>query len=538
MQTARRGAAASRPVYRPISPPTLSPQQLTHQLTLLQHTVSALQREVQDLNSASSTKFSALRRAFLTASSDPRRAAATIILLVRHAPESTLLDVARICLNEPVGRVGHRHSVRTVGLLLCNELLERQPNNADALCLKGEALLPYIHYGKNDPGAPRSVLQEAYELFDSASKQGSTLGTFLKGRWLLSMEPLHKNAEQASLGVTCVKTAAFANCPRALVFLAHRYECPQLDRTVSFAADLPKGKTQRERFILSFYRKAADRGDPDALNDIGTSYAEGYGPLECDFDRAVEYYVRAIKAGSLHAFDNLGTHYETGMAGRFPDRIDFEKALYYYRQGACQRCPKCAYNLAAAHEEGMSGTLPKDSKKAERYYIYAIRLADDANDIVTAAKAAKDLVALYFTRIKLNEPSSAIVISARKRLFSVVGDEAAIHRAMLKINKAISTAIRGRQSTSLSKLLGDVNSKLIVKLGKDLDQRVKNGDNSPQNVLMLKHVLGRTDKDPESPDGGVSVVGQKRTRSSTRRATNNSRKKRRTAPATRKSTAR
>lgn len=538
MRTPAPTKGPTSPAYRPSAPPRLSVQQLTHQITILQKAFSSLQREVKDLSSASVSNVSSLRRAFFIAASDPHRAASILIRLAANAPEGTLLDLARICFGAPLGRIGDRHSVRTVGVLLCDELLRQQPESVDALCLKGEALLPYIHYGKNDPHAPRSVMQEAYELFDAASKLGSTLGTFLKGRWLLSMEPLHKNANQAQLGVSCVKTASLDMCPRALVFLAHRYECPQLDRTVSFAADLPKGKAHRERFILGFYKKAADRGDPDAINDIGTSYAEGYANLERDFDKAVEHYVRAIEAGSLHAFDNLGTHYETGMADRFPDRIDLEKALYYYREGARQRCPKCAHNLAMAYDEGMSGAVRKDDQKAERYYIRALRVADDTNDIVTAAKSAKDLVALYFTRIKINSPDSAVAISARKRLFSIVGDEAAIHRTILKINKAISAAVRGKL-TSLSKLLGDMNCKVIVKHAKEIEQRMKSGENSAKDLTILNHVFGAS-KDSGFPDGDAAVVGQKRarTRTSMCRGTNNSRKKRKTTSATRKSTAR
>lgn len=519
--------------------------QLTHQLRALEGVVSGLRREIIQLSqddtaysrsSRNAFPMNRLRRAFLVASTSPYRAASMLLRLVSNAPTDSLIELIRVCFDAPVGRVGDRQGVRTVGVLLCDELLRRDPNNVHALCLKGEALVSCTHYGKNDPYAPRSVMQEAYELFDTASKLGSPTATFLKGRWLLTMEPLHKSAEQTHLGVTCVKAAARELCPRALVFLAHRYETPQPDSSFSFASDLPKGKAQKERFILGYYKKAAELGDADAINDLGTSYAEGYGNLECDFDKAVEQYILGIEAGSLHAYDNVGTHYETGMAGRFPDRIDLGKALYYYRLGAKQRCPKCTYNLAVAYDEGMSGTVSMNNKKAENYYIYAIRLAEDSNDAVVVAKAAKDLIALYITRIKINRPESIEVTSARRRLFSVVGDEDIIQRTLLQVNKSIATAMRGK-ITALSKLVGDMNCKAIVKHAKAVDQMVKKDKASETNAKLLFHILG-VPETPKSPEAAILAVGQKRTRAATRRALNSSRKKRKTTTAARKSTSR
>lgn len=328
------------------------------------------------------------------------------------------------------------------------------------------------------------------------------------------MEPLHKDSSQTLLGAACVKAAAKANCSRALVFLAHRYEYPELDRTACFAADLPKGKMMREKFILDFYKRAADCGDADALNDIGTSYAEGYGGLDMDFDAAVSYYVRAIEAGSLHAYDNLGTHYETGMGGKYPNRVDYGKALFYYRQGVNQRCPKCAYNMAAAYEEGMQAILPRNSKKAEKYYRYSLRLADDGNDAATGSKCLRDLIALYITRIKLNEPDSNSGKQAWRRLKQYVGDEKMIQSMMTKVNKAIAAAAKSKPR-ALTELLGDVNSKVISRHVKKLDQKLKSPAATTKDLAFLRHVLGTAGK--LNADEGIEKVGKKRTRSTSKK---------------------
>lgn len=387
--------------------------------------------------------------------------------------------------------------LRAVAVTLLDGIIESgdssDPVVADAMCLKGELLLPYVYYGKNVAHVPRSVLQEAYTLFERAA---SPLGTFLKGRWLLSMEPLHKDASEAEIGRQCVKNAAEEGCARALVFLAHRYEYPELDRGVSFAGDVPKGKVARENFILGLYLKAAELGDPDALNDVGTSYAEGYGQVVCDFDRAVDYYVRAINMGSLHAFDNLGTHYETGMGGRCPDRVDFEKALFYYRMGVESRCPKCAYNLGAAHEEGMQAVLQKDLVLAERFYNLSILLADDCNDLQTAVKSLKDLTALLVTRIKMGNPDDAEVERMKGELVGLNKGEERAGRLWARIHKAIGQAVKGR-TAGLTELLGDENARMIVdRVKKEKDRDLANYLLGPEGVAVVE---GGAKKKKERP---------------------------------------
>lgn len=159
------------------------------------------------------------------------------------------------------------------------------------------------------------------------------------------MVPAHGDVARGEAGKKTIVEAAKRDCARAIVHLAKCYEHPDRFALLSFESDLPKDELTREKFILEYYFRAAELGDPDALNDVGSSHATGYGGLPFDFDRAVVYYVRAINAGSKHAFDNLGAHYETGMNGHGKDRVDCNKAVYYYRQGARMRCPKCAYNL-------------------------------------------------------------------------------------------------------------------------------------------------------------------------------------------------
>lgn len=443
--------------------------------------------------------------ALLTASESLTKAHRRILRLVDHfnPPTAQLLSIAKLCLTGPVGRVMHRRAMRALANMLLDSILNEDPNNVEALCVKGESLLPPIFYGRSHPYTPRSILREAYLYFERAANNGSALGSFLKGRWLLSMEVLHKDPEKADSGRRCIDLAANEQCSRSLTFLAHRYEYPHLDSSINFSKNVPKGKLQREKYIVGVYLKAAEKGDADALNDIGTSYAEGYGGLMENFDYAVTYYQMSIRQGGIHAYDNLGTHYETGMGGKCRDRIDYRKALFYYRQGVKKRCPRCAFNLGAAHEEGMSDVLERNPHRAERYYRYAIRLADDCNDAATAARSLKELVALYLTRIKLDPPDGEVGAEAARRLMAYVGNQDAIDRVMGKMNQAILAASRNKgKCPGLKRIVGDVNAKKIVERMLALEKRLEQ-TKDPVDAAALQHVLGTPTGTFEDTDAGV-----------------------------------
>lgn len=416
--------------------------------------------------------------------------------LVASVPPSrpvydVLLQYANLCLNGPVGLAGHRAALRVVANLLLDTIIEKNPNHAEALCVKGEALLPPGHYGRNDPFTPRSVLQEAYVSFARAAASGSMLASFLQGRWLLAHEFLHKNQDQARVGRDYILSAARRDCPRALLFLTQDYENTKSPDSLSDFCAPTDTSLDCEQRVLELYIRAANHGSADALNDIGTAYAQGYGGLPLDFDKAVLFYEAAIRHGSILAFDNLGAHYETGMDGHCKDKVDHKLALYYYRQGTKKRCPKCAYNLGTAYEEGMKGVFNRDLKKAEKYYLLSLRLADDVNDAQTGGRALFELVALYVTRFKLDVPDGEDGLKAMHHLMKLVRDKDIVDTFLAKINRAIALCRRlgGRRIGHLSKYVGDQNASMIMEHLNVIERRAREGD-APA-FKQLSHVLGK-----------------------------------------------
>eukprot|EP00737_Agarophyton_chilense_P002958 gb/GEZJ01003419.1/.p1 GENE.gb/GEZJ01003419.1/~~gb/GEZJ01003419.1/.p1 ORF type:complete len:563 (+),score=65.72 gb/GEZJ01003419.1/:139-1689(+) len=431
-------------------------------------------------------------------------------ILRMNLSEPMMIKFARQLEYGPVGRRGFRIASRYVALGILHHVILRSPDNIEAQCLKGELLLSFLHYGRNGLFIPRTGLEEALNCFETASDK--PLGLFLKGRLMLTMEAIHKDTSKAALGKQLVLKAADDGCARALVFLAHRYEYPQLDRAVSFSSDVPKDRDSRERFIVGLYEKAAAADDPDALNDLGTSYAQEYGGLDADFDSVVKYYLRAIMAGSLHAFDNLGTHYETGMGMRFPDKVDYDLALFYYRQGARKGCPKCAYNMGAAYEEGMGDTLPRDIGRAEKYYSTALKLSSDCGDLQTMARTVRDLCALYATKIKLGNPNDEETLRCDKKLRNIIPSDAGADELMNKVNRGMSQIIRKRSTSVLTKLVGEENARLLAKRVRSV---WKNNDNMPEEErdAIIQHLTGGEPVDQRTPPRKKRATGKRKAKS-------------------------
>ena len=65
---------------------------------------------------------------------------------------------------------------------------------------------------------------------------------------------------------------------------------------------------------LQWYRRAADQGDPDAINSIGFYYQHGLGGLPQDYAKARALFEQAAAKDWPPAINNLGLLYEKGRA--------------------------------------------------------------------------------------------------------------------------------------------------------------------------------------------------------------------------------
>lgn len=90
----------------------------------------------------------------------------------------------------------------------------------------------------------------------------------------------------------------------------------------SFPMDIDKA------FLL--FSKAADKGYAPAMSSIGDLYMRG--DIDGGFDKAVEWYEKAIKLGDFYSARELGWLYLNGNCYDVDVPIDYNKALYYFNK--------------------------------------------------------------------------------------------------------------------------------------------------------------------------------------------------------------
>ncbi len=201
----------------------------------------------------------------------------------------------------------------------------------------------------------------------------------------------------------------------------------QCDRTV----DMPK---ELFDFVVGLYLEAVDKGNVDAMNDLGALYYDGRGCGQ-DFTKAVRYYQMAAQNGSSQAQENLGycCYYGRNMPA------DYEKAFRYFALGAFHGRLTSLYKIGDMYRNGYY--VEKDPKEAFGIYIHCLDLMTDE-----AAETVAGPVYLRVGSALLNgegveaDPKKALVAFQRAELF--LYDMVAGGDAMYK--KSLQAAIDGQ----------------------------------------------------------------------------------------------
>ena len=82
---------------------------------------------------------------------------------------------------------------------------------------------------------------------------------------------------------------------------------------------------------MCLYSKAAEQGNLDSQNNLGTCFYNGQGVSQ-DFDKAVFWFTKSARFGNPYAQLNLGNCF---FKGRGVDQ-DYEKALLWCTKAAGQ----------------------------------------------------------------------------------------------------------------------------------------------------------------------------------------------------------
>lgn len=192
---------------------------------------------------------------------------------------------------------------------------------------------------------------EAVPAFTQAAEaaNGEAMGClgymYLKGR---GMKP------QPATGIAWLRRAAREERdPHAMYALAMAYLSGEGVNPAEYLA---------EDWLL---KAAQEKGYPEAMRSLGTFYQHKMN--DSGYQKALVWYGKAVKAGSVDAMVDLGLMYEFGWGVR----QDKAAALGWYRSAAQAGSPRGMLAMGKSYQRGVG--VPRDYRKAMVWYRRAVR---------------------------------------------------------------------------------------------------------------------------------------------------------------------
>lgn len=133
-------------------------------------------------------------------------------------------------------------------------------------------------------------------------------------------------------------------------------------------------KDEGKAFLYA--KRAAEMGDENAYNLLGTMYELGCG-VEQSYENAIKYYKLAAENGVEIAFLNIGAFYQAGIGVPKDDR----KAVEYFQAGANAGNMYCLNALGMCYKNGTG--VQQDYKKAFGLFLDAAYAGNFAGELNT-----------------------------------------------------------------------------------------------------------------------------------------------------------
>ena len=199
---------------------------------------------------------------------------------------------------------------------------------------EGERKLGY--YYERGIGCTKDLLK-ARQFYELAALHGD-----IKAKYNIGL--FYYRNKQYPQAFNLVKESADMNYGKATLLLAYFYE-----HAFGTAQDYEKAK--------EYYLKALELGEKGIYHRLGYYSYNGYGG-EKNLDEAFAYFYQGASEGEKAFYYFLGVMFSKGEGVK----KDQAKSFYWYQQGANNDDAKSMYNLAIYYENGIS--VPKDSEKA------------------------------------------------------------------------------------------------------------------------------------------------------------------------------
>ena len=149
--------------------------------------------------------------------------------------------------------------------------------------------------------------------------------------------------------------------------------------------------------IMERMKKRMEVDDAQAINEVGSCYAEGMRGFSQDRDKGLELWHRAAELGYAASYSNIGVAYFNGAGvGR-----DEKKAMHYFELAAIGGDVVARYNLGWYHTRGLqygwheSSAATLNIERALKHYMIAVRSGDNNSlkmiqQLYTTGRASKD----------------------------------------------------------------------------------------------------------------------------------------------------
>ena len=121
---------------------------------------------------------------------------------------------------------------------------------------------------------------------------------------------------------------------------------------------------------MSYFRKAADAGYVEAMNDIGFLYDRGLG-VDQDYQQAMVWYRKAADAGNAEGMNKIGVLYYYGQGVA----MDYQQAMAWWRKAADASNADAMGNIGGLYQDGDG--VDRDQEQAISWYRKAAALGEE-----------------------------------------------------------------------------------------------------------------------------------------------------------------
>jgi TPR repeat protein len=205
----------------------------------------------------------------------------------------------------------------------------------------------------------RGLKADAAAAMEWLEKAGTPAAQFLMAQILFAGAPgVPKDEDRARFLLNAAAEAGNAGALARLGVLAEQE---------AHKADAASDRSRLFTEARGYYEKAAAQNQPDALYALARFTDEGLGGLEKDAQKATEGFLKAARAGSLAAANEMGVRYCAG-SGIQPDR---PAGLGWFLVAAEAGMPAAMANLGRCYETG--DTVPRNYDQAGFWYARAAK---------------------------------------------------------------------------------------------------------------------------------------------------------------------